>query len=66
MKDPVGIIVALLFIGFGSAAIFRTRWFYRAVTPEQAERDRKRFKLFGYAVLPIGLILLAVRLFSEA
>jgi len=63
MKDPIGLIVALLFTGLGASWILFPQWAYRVVTPEQAARDRKRFKTFGFLLLPLGLILLAIRFF---
>jgi uncharacterized membrane protein len=64
MKDPIGLIIALLFTGVGASWIFFPQWAYRVVTPEQAARDRKRFKMLGFIFLPLGLILLAVRFFG--
>jgi hypothetical protein len=61
MKDPIGLIVALLFTGWGASALLFPQWYYRVVTPEQAARDRRRFKILGYVLLPAGLILLAGR-----
>jgi hypothetical protein len=64
MKDPVGLVVALLFTGYGASAVLFPQWHYRVVTPEQAARDRRRFKIFGCIALPVGLILLAGRYFG--
>jgi uncharacterized protein YjeT (DUF2065 family) len=58
MKDPTGLIIALLVAGLGASWIFYPQWAYRVVTPEQAARDRKRFRTFGFVMLPIGIILL--------
>jgi len=64
MEDPIGLIIALLFTGLGASWIFFPQWAYRVVTPEQAARDRKRLKTFGFVLLPLGLILLAFRFFG--
>jgi hypothetical protein len=61
MKDPIGLVVALLSAGWGTAALLFPHWFYRTVTPEQAARDRKRFRILGFILLPLGVILLALR-----
>ena len=61
MKDPIGLIVALLFTGLGASALLFPQWYYRVVTPEQATRDRRRFKILGCVLFPAGLILLAGR-----
>ena len=63
MKDPIGLLLALLFAGWGASAIFFPHWFYRTVTPEQAARDHRRFRTFGFIMLPLGLVLLALRFF---
>ena len=62
MNDPIGLILALLFTGLGASWIFFPQWAYRVVSPEQAARDRKRFRAFGFLLLPMGVILLAFRL----
>jgi formate/nitrite transporter FocA (FNT family) len=62
MKDPIGVLVAVLFTAFGGWCLFFTRWAYRVVTPEQAARDHKRFKILGAIMFPLGLILLILRL----
>lgn len=61
MKDPIGLLLALVFAGWGAAALAFPQWWYRVVTPEQAARDHKRIRTFGFIALPIGLILLALR-----
>jgi hypothetical protein len=61
MKDPIGLLVALLFTGYGASSLLFPGWFYRTVTPEQAARDRRRVKILGAVLLPIGLILLLFR-----
>jgi hypothetical protein len=58
MKDPIGLICALLCTGLGASWIFIPQWAYRAVTPEQAARDRKRFRTVGFVMLPVGIALL--------
>jgi len=58
MKDPIGLIIALLVTGMGVAGIFFPQLAYRVVTPEQAARDRKRARIFGFIFLPLGVILL--------
>ena len=58
MKDPIGIILALLFTGMGIVGIFFPQLAYRVATTEQAGRDRKRVRMFGFIFLPLGLILL--------
>ena len=58
MKDPIGLIIALLFTGMGAVGIFFPQLAYRVVTAEQAARDRKRVRLFGLIFLPLGIILL--------
>lgn len=64
MKDPIALIIALLFSGLGASLIVYPQWAYRVVTPEQAARDRKRCRRFGFVLLPMGLILLALYFFS--
>ena len=61
MKDPIGLVLALLFAGWGASALLFPQWFYRTVTPEQAARDRKRLRILGFIFLPLGVILLALR-----
>ena len=62
MNDPFGLIFALLITGLGASWIFYPQWAYRVVSPGQATRDRKRFKTLGFVLLPVGLVLLALRL----
>ena len=64
MKDRIGLVVALLSTGFGASALLFPQWYYRVVTPEQAARDRRRFKILGFILLPLGLIMLAGRVFG--
>ena len=64
MKAPIGLLVALLFTGFGASAVLFPKWHYRVVTPEQAARDRRRIKILGIILLPMGLVLLAGRFFG--
>jgi len=59
MKDSIGLIVALLFTAYGASAFVFPQWHYRVVTPEQAARDRKRFKVIGGILLAVGILLLA-------
>jgi hypothetical protein len=61
MKDPIGLLLAIVFIGWGAAALAFPQWWYRVVTPEQAVRDRKRIRIFAFVALPLGLALLALR-----
>ena len=63
MKDPTGLVIGLFFTGLGTSWIFFPQWSYRVITPEQAARDRKRFKTLGIIMLPLGLILLGFRFF---
>jgi uncharacterized membrane protein len=58
MKDPIELIVTLLVTGLGASWVFFPQWSYRVVTPEQAARDRKRFRTCGFVMLPLGIILL--------
>ena len=58
MKDATGLIIAILFSGLGASWVLFPQWAYRVVTPEQAARDRKRFRTFGFVLLPVGVILL--------
>jgi uncharacterized membrane protein len=60
MKDSIGLVVALLFAGWGASALMFPQWFYRTVTPEQVSRDRKRFRILGFILLPLGVILLVL------
>ncbi len=62
MKDPTGLVIALLFAGWGASAILFPQWFYRKVSPVQVSRDRKTFRTLGFVLLPLGLILLALRI----
>ena len=64
MKDPTGHILALLFTAYGASMLLFPQWHYRVVTPEQAARDHRRFKKFGWIILPGGLVLLAGRFFG--
>ena len=64
MKDPIGLLLAFLFTGLGASWIIYPQWAYRVVTAEQAARDRKRFRTFGFVMLPLGLVLLALRIFG--
>jgi hypothetical protein len=58
MNDLFGIFVAALMLATGVMWAFFTDKCYRKVTPEQADRDRRRFKNLGFFLLPAGLILL--------
>jgi hypothetical protein len=58
MKDPIGLIIALLATGLGVSWILIPQWAYRVVTPEQAAKDRRRFRKFGFVMLPLGIVLL--------
>jgi len=60
MKDPVGLLVAVLFLAMGSSGLLMPQWFYRETSPEQIVRDRKRVRIMGAILLPLGLILLAL------
>ena len=62
MKDPIGLLLAIVFASMGAIALAFPQWGYRVITPEQAARDRKRIRIFGFVALPLGLILLALRL----
>jgi uncharacterized membrane protein len=64
MKDPFNLVIALILTGLGASWIIYPEWAYRIVTPEQAARDRKRIKIAGYVMFPLGLILLAGYLFG--
>jgi hypothetical protein len=64
MKDPIGLIIALLASGLGASWVVYPQWAYRVLNPEQAARDRRRFKTFGFVLLPLGLILLALHFFA--
>jgi len=61
MNDPIGLFIALLLTGLGASWIIYPEWAYRVVTPEQAARDRKRLKIGGFVMLPLGLFLLVLR-----
>jgi uncharacterized membrane protein len=61
MKDPIGLVLALLALGWGASLLLFPQWFYRTVTPEQVAKDRKRFRILGFILLPLGIILLALR-----
>jgi hypothetical protein len=65
MKDPIALIIAMLASGLGASWLFYPEWSYRVVTPEQAARDRKRLRRFGFILLPMGLILLALYFFYD-
>ncbi len=65
MKDPIALIIAILFSGLGASWVFYPKWAYRVVTPEQAARDQKRLKRFGFILLTLGLILFCVLFFSH-
>jgi len=60
MKDPIGLLVAILFAGWGAGALAFPRMWYKVKVPEQAARDQKRIRIFGMAALLLGLILLAL------
>jgi uncharacterized protein YjeT (DUF2065 family) len=61
MKDPIGLIVALLFTGWGASALVFPQWYYRTTTAAQDARNRKIFRILGVVLLPAGLILLVGR-----
>ena len=65
MKDPIGLIVALLVTGLGVFGVLFPQWLYRTVTPGQAARDRKRFRIMGFILLPLGLVLLGFQVFGD-
>lgn len=58
MKDPISLIIALLLAGLGASWVLFPQWAYRVVSPEQAMRDKKRFRIFGFILLPLGVALL--------
>jgi hypothetical protein len=60
MKDPIGLLIAILFICWGVGALAFPQWLYKVKTREQAPRDRKRIKILGTIMLPLGLVLLAL------
>jgi hypothetical protein len=64
MKDPIGLLIAILFAGWGAGALAFPQWWYKVKTPEQAVRDHKRVRTLGAIMLPLGLILLAFRFFA--
>jgi uncharacterized protein YjeT (DUF2065 family) len=59
MKDPIGLLLAIVWIVWGTLALKFPHWWYKVITPEQAARDRKRVKILGMCFLPLGIILLA-------
>jgi hypothetical protein len=64
MKDPIGLLLAVLATGLGASWIIYPQWTYRVVTPEQAARDRRRFRTAGFVMLPLGLFLLGLFLLA--
>jgi len=64
MKDPIGLVVALLFTGYGASSLLFPQWYYRTTTPEQDSKNRRIFRIQGFILMPAGLILLAGRFFG--
>jgi uncharacterized membrane protein len=64
MKDPIGLIFALIIAGYGASALFYPQWYYHTKTLEQAARDRKRVRIIGSILLPVGLMLLAIHFYK--
>ena len=58
MKNPVELLVAVSFVVLGAIALVFPQWCYKAVTPEQATKDRKQFRASGVFLLLYGAILL--------
>jgi hypothetical protein len=58
IKDHMGFLFALVFTGFGTAAILFPQWFHGTATPEQAARDRAKVRKFGFLFLPLGVLML--------
>jgi hypothetical protein len=55
MKLGFNFLFALWIFAGGLACIFFPQWFYKPVSPEQVARDRRRFRLLGYVLTPLGL-----------
>ena len=64
MKDPIGIVVALLFAGCGVSALLFPQWFYRTTSPAQDAKNRRIFRILGFVMLQGGLVLLAGLVFG--
>ena len=62
MNDPIGFYLCVVAAAGGLITILFPQWFYRNVTPEQVARDRRIIRRSGFVMLPLGLILLALRL----
>jgi hypothetical protein len=61
MKDPIGILLALLFAGLGVNFFIKPERFLK---PDSDKRDFKikRFKILGVSLFIIGVVLLGLHL----
>ncbi|MGH7970386.1 MAG: hypothetical protein ACREIC_16810 [Limisphaerales bacterium] len=66
MRNPIGFLLALVFVCWGLAATFFPQWFYKVGTPEQAARDRKKVQRMGMLFLPVGVLMLIGSLVMHA
>jgi hypothetical protein len=63
MKDPIGLVVALLFLACGAYFYIQRGSF---VNPDSANRETKlkKFQIIGGAIFISGVLLLVIRFFG--
>jgi hypothetical protein len=64
MKYGLTFFFALSMFAWGLACICFPQWWYQKWSPEQISRDRRRFKMLGYLLTPLGMALLLLWLFN--
>jgi len=50
---------------WGLACILFPQWWYKQVSPDQIARDRKRIKMLGYILTPLGIVLLLLHFLTS-
>ncbi len=65
MKYNFGFFFGVWTFAWGLSCICFPQWWYKKVSPEQMARDRRRFKILGYILTPLGAAALVLQLLSR-
>ncbi len=65
MKYNFGFFFGVWTFAWGLSCICFPQWWYKKVSPEQMARDRRRFKILGYILTPLGAAALVLHLLSR-